>query len=121
MKNRIFNEITFSLVLIVLAILFLDPFMLWMSDALAYMLIAGVILVFAIFAGLIWRERPEDERDEYHRMLAGRVGYLFGAGVLVLGIVWQTLFSHPNPWLIAALVGMVLGKLIGLHYARTRR
>lgn len=121
MKNTLFNEITLSAILVVLAILFLDPFMLWMPDSLVYMLIGGVIVVFAVFAGLTWRERARDERDELHKMLAGRVGYLLGSGVLIAGIVWQTITSHPDPWLVAALVGMVLGKLLGLYYGRTRR
>jgi len=119
MKNKIFNEITFSIVLVALLLLFTDPLMFWMPSKLVYMLIAGLIAVFAVFAGLVWREKPKDERDERHRMFAGRIGYLLGSGFLIVGIVWQTITSHPDPWLIAALVGMVLGKLIGLSYGRS--
>ena len=121
MKDKLFNEISFSIILIVLSVLFLDPFMLWMPTELVYMLVGGVIIVFSVFAGFIWREREQDERAEFHKILAGRIGYLLGLGILVIGIVWQTIASHPDPWLVAALVGMVLGKLVGLYYGRTRR
>jgi len=120
MKSKIFNEITFSIILIILAVLFLDPFMFWMPDSLVYMLVGLVVAIFALFAGLVWKERAQDERDEFHKMMAGRMGYLLGAGILVLGIVWQTTFSHPDPWLVSALLGMVLGRLGGLYYGRTR-
>jgi prepilin signal peptidase PulO-like enzyme (type II secretory pathway) len=118
MKEKIFNEISFSVILIILALLFLDPFMLWMPGSMVYALVGGFLVVFAILAGFIWKEKILDERDELHRMFAGRIGYLAGAAVLVLGLVWQSIFSHPDPWIIGALLGMVLGKLIALFYSR---
>ena len=120
MKNTFLNELTLSVVLVVLAVLFLDPFMLWMPGPVVYMLIGVTVAVFAVFAGLIWKETVRDERDEFHKMIAGRVGYLAGAGVLVLALVWQTLFAHPDPWVVAALVAVVLGKLCGLSYSRIK-
>lgn len=110
-----------SLLLIVLAVLFLDPFMYWMSDSLVYIL-AGVLLVlFAVFGIFVWREHAEDEREELHKMIAGRIGYLVGAGILVVGIVYQTITTQPDPWLVSALVGMVLGKVLGAAYGRRVR
>jgi apolipoprotein N-acyltransferase len=118
MKSTILNEITLSIILIILTILFLDPFMVLMPSSLIYMLVGGMAIIFSVFAGLVWRERAEDERDELHNMFAGRTGYVMGAGVLVVGIIWQTIFAHPDPWLMTALIGLVLGKLTGLYYAR---
>jgi len=121
MKYTFFSEITFSVILIILAVLFLDPFMVFMPTGVVYMLVGGIAIVFALFAGLVWKERAEDERDELHRMIAGRAGYILGVGVLMAGIIWQTVVSHPDPWLVAALVGMILGKLLGLYYGKVRR
>jgi hypothetical protein len=113
-----YNEFVISAVLIVLTVLFLDPFMIWMPDSAVYALIVALLVIFAVFAGFVWREKARDERDELHRMIAGRVGYLAGAGVIVLGVIYQTLFTHPDPWLILALLGMVFGKLASVYYSR---
>jgi hypothetical protein len=36
-------------------------------------------------------------------------------GVLMVSILWQTVFSHVDAWLVVALVGMVCGKLLGFY------
>lgn len=110
------SEGVLSITLIVLALLFLDPFMLLMPTEMVYVLIAGVTVAFATFATFVWRERSEDERDEYHKMLAARLGYLLGAGVLLIGIIWQTLTYMLDPWLVYVLLAMIFGKLLGRYY-----
>jgi hypothetical protein len=117
---KIVNEIVISIVLGVLAILFLDPFMFWMPDQLVYLLVGALLVFFVLFAGFIWKEKVADEREQMHKMIAGRFGYLIGSGLLVLGLIVQTLVAHPDPWLVAALVGMVVGKLVSLFYARAQ-
>jgi hypothetical protein len=109
-----------SVLLIVLAVLFLDPFMVWMSDAFLYMLIAFLFGIFVIFALFFWRERAQDERDELHKMIAGRFGYLAGAGALVVGIAHQSLFGYPDPWLVVGLLALVLGKLFGTIWGKRK-
>jgi len=115
--KKFFNEITISVAFLVLLILFLDPFMLWMPTSGVYMLIAGLIVVFALFAGFFWKESVQDEREALHRMVAGRFGYLAGASVLVAGIIVEAFSAHIDPWLVAALGAMVVGKLIGRFYS----
>ncbi|HEY4502577.1 MAG TPA: hypothetical protein VJH21_01970 [Candidatus Paceibacterota bacterium] len=116
--KHILNEVTLSILLIVLVLFFLDPFMLLMPDSLVYTLISFIFIVFMSFISLVWREDVYDERDSLHRMIAGRLGYLIGASVLIFAIIFQALFSHPSPWLIGALLGMIMGKLAGLYYSR---
>ncbi|MCH8251491.1 MAG: hypothetical protein IID36_03455 [Planctomycetes bacterium] len=115
------NEIIVAVVFILLILLFLNPFGLWMPDTLVYMLIAGVIILFALFAGFVWKERARDEREQLHKMIAGRLAYLAGTGVLVLGIAVQGFtLSHVDPWLLFALLAMILGKIVGFFYSRSR-
>lgn len=118
---RIFNEITVSILFLLLLALFLDPLMIFMPSGFVYAVIVGAIVVFAAFAGLVWRTRPADERDEVHQMKAGRLGYLLGTGVLLAGIVLQALVDHAvDPWLVAGVGAMVLGKLAGIYWAQKR-
>jgi uncharacterized membrane protein len=110
------TEIVVSVVFLALLLLFINPFHFWMPDALLYMLVAGLLILFALFAGVVWKEKPRDEREVFHVMHAARIGYLLGIAVLVLGVVYESFLSHVDVWLLVALGVMILGKLAALVY-----
>lgn len=114
------QETIISVVFIVLLFLFLNPFDFWMPGMLLYMMIAGLVVSFALFASFIWKEQARDEREQLHKMIAGRVGYLSGIAVLVLGVVVESITSHVDPWLIAVLGAMIVGKIAGHIYGQRR-
>lgn len=118
MKNSFIQEIIVSLVLIMLLILLLNPFHFWMPDAFLMMMIVGLIVVFALFAGLIWKENARDERENLHRMLAGRIAFLAGSASLVIGIIFQSFKHELDFWLVFTLSVMILAKIIGLIYSK---
>lgn len=120
MKNNFLQEIFVSLALIMLLVLFLNPFGFWMRNALLIMMIAGLIVVFALFASFIWRETAQDEREALHRFMAGRIAYLAGAGGLVVGIIVQSLQHNLDGWLVGILGIMIFAKIIGLIYGRIK-
>jgi len=115
------NEITISVLFVLLLLVFLDPIMVLMPSQTLYLAMAGAVVLFALFAGLVWRERALDERDELHRMLAGRMGYLLGAATLLAGLLLESASGHVDPWLIYGLGAMVTGKLLGLFWSRNNR
>jgi len=114
------KEIIISFLFILLLVTFLDPFMVLMPSSGVYIAIALLVVLFVVFAGLAWREQPQDERDELHRMIAGRIGYLLGTGVLVLGVLIESLQGHVDSWLVFGLGAMVAGKLAGLMWSKLR-
>ena len=114
------QETVISVVFIVLLFLFLNPFDFWMPGMLLYMMIGGLVVSFALFASFIWKEQAQDEREQLHKMIAGRVGYLAGVAVLVSGVVVESIMSHVDPWLIAVLGAMIIGKIAGHIYGRRR-
>ncbi|HEY4516699.1 MAG TPA: hypothetical protein VJG64_02030 [Candidatus Paceibacterota bacterium] len=119
---RLFNnEITISVLFLLILLAFLDPVMIFMPSPALYMAMAGMVILFAFFAGLVWRERARDERDELHKMLAGRIGYLLGAVTLLVGILVESAAGHVDPWLVYGLGAMVVGKLVGLFWSRRYR
>lgn len=120
MRNNFIQEIAISLILIILSVLFLNPFNFWMPTALLMMMVLGLIVVFVIFAGFIWRENSRDEREGFHRMMAGRFAFLAGAAILVIGIIAQSLRHTLDPWLVLVLGAMILTKIIGLIYGRMK-
>ena len=115
------TEVVLAAIILVLLVFFVNPFMGWMPDMLHYMAAGGLIVLVALFGGLVWRERASDEREELHRFIGARVAYLAGVIVLALGIVTESISRVPDTWLIAALAVMILGKLVGRYYARVER
>ena len=118
--DSFWSEIIVSLVVVFFLGLVVNPFGFWMPSAMAMMLVAALVVAFALFAIFFWRERARDEREHLHRLLAGRIAFLAGAGTLVIGIAVQTIRHTPDPWLAAALAAMILGKIAGLMYGRVR-
>jgi hypothetical protein len=57
------------------------------------------------------REQTKDERDGFHRTLAGRNAFLAGAALLTLGIVTQGYRHSVDPFLVVTLTVMILVKL----------
>lgn len=121
MKNKISSEVIFSFLLIALAVLFLQPLeKLWMPTMFSTMVFIGFVVVFIVLAIFIWKEKARDEREDQHRLLAGRVGFLVGAGMLVAGIIIQTLRHSLDSWLLVTLCAMVLGKLLARWYSQLK-
>lgn len=121
MKNNNFIvEIVTSLVLIILAVFLLNPFHAWMP-AMGVKMIAGALLViFTIFAGLLWKEKAKDERELLHKMIAGRIAFLVGTALIVIAIIYQNFTTQIDPWLVIILAGMILSKIAGLIYGQLK-
>jgi len=109
--KKYFSEVGIALVLVALLVCFVDPFGLWMPTLLHMTLLGLMIVVFSFFALFVWRERFEDEREQYHGLLSARFAYLAGASVLVIGITVEAFLHTINPWLPVSLGVMVLAKI----------
>jgi len=111
MKNKATKEIIISLTLVVLAVLLLNPFGFWMPDMMDVGIVAGLLVLFGIFASFILKEKVFDERDSVNRSLAGRNAFLAGSAMLMLGIVIEWYSHSIDPWLVTALIVMILVKI----------
>lgn len=108
-----------GIVLVVLLLLVGNPFMFWMPSAMAMTLLLVATLLALVYAGFILKEKSGDERDLLHRMLAGRVAYLTGIGILTLALLLQGLSHHIDPWIAGALACMVIAKIIARAWIDT--
>lgn len=80
-----------------------------------------LLVVVVIVAGVTLAEGHGDEREVYHRLLASRAGFVAGLVILSLGTLVEVVVRHePATWLVYALSGMTLGKVIGLIYSRLK-
>lgn len=116
MKNNL-KETIVTIVLIVIAILLLNPFQFWMPNMLVVCMLAIALVTFGVFASFILREKSIDEREEQHKSLAGRNAFLVGSGILMVGIMVQGYSYMVDPWLVLTLIGMIAAKLITRHWS----
>ena len=122
MKNNSFaRAIVTAVVLIALAILLLDPLKLWMPSTVQMSLLIFLFIAAAVFAGFVWTEKGHDERETLHTMVAGRIAYITGIGIVTLGIIFQSMQHALDPWLIIILVAMVIAKIIGFIHAQVNK
>ena len=117
MKNNLKIEGTISVVLMVLAVVLLNPFNLWMPNMLHMLMLTFTFATFAFFAIYILQEKVQDERELAHRMLSGRIAFLIGSAVLTTGIVIESFQDVVDVWLVIALTTMVLSKLLTRIYS----
>ncbi len=111
MKNKSKKEIVISVVLIVLAILLLNPFHFWMPDMMLMSLFVALLASFGFLTSFILKEDVYDERDQVNRASAGRNAFLLGATSILMGIVVQGYSHSVDPWLVVSLVVMILTKI----------
>ena len=110
MKNN-FTETIVTIALIVTAILLLNPLHFWMPDMMVMGMLAIILVLFGVFASFILKEKVFDERDDVNRSFAGRNAFLAGSATLMLGIVIQGYSHKIDPWLVVALIVMVVIKI----------
>ncbi|MES2931218.1 MAG: hypothetical protein V4682_00785 [Patescibacteria group bacterium] len=114
-------ELGIVICFLVTAVLFLNPLRLWMDPMMHTATLIGFIVFSGAFLTLFMREIGGDERENSHRVHAGRAAFVAGTVVLLLGIITQATSGIVDPWLIYALCSMVLAKLFVRIYCAYRK
>ena len=119
-KFSYFKELLISGVLILMLLLLINPFHFWMPNFLLMLILTILSATFLIFASLFWREKPKDERENFHSMTAGRISYLSGITTLIVGLIYQSIKHEIDIWLPIAITVMLISKIISHIYQSTR-
>lgn len=120
MKNKFTQEIIVSTAFIVLVVLYMNPFDWHMTTTALTFTMAMVVVVFGVFIGLVFDERPRDEREALHVRVASRAGYVAGLIAVVGVIAVQSIQGDVDTWALVVLGVMVLGKSWGAWWAKKR-
>ena len=120
MNKRFIKEGLVEAVLILILLTFLKTSSLLMPMSFDALLIIGLIIFFFLFLTLVWKEKVADERDQIHRSDAGRISFMAGSIVLLLGIVTQSLSHNIDPWLIITLIAMIFVKIAARIYSQIK-
>lgn len=121
MKNNSLAEIVSIGALAIVAFFLVNPMEVWMPTPAHMALLAAAVVLFGAFAVFVLRERAGDERESEHRSFAGRIAFLVGSAVLLIAIVAQSLAHMLDPWLVVALIVMLLGKSAAHAYSARYR
>ncbi len=118
MKSTIAKELTVAVAFLILLFVLLNPWSLFMPDYVAMSILVALVVLFAFFANMLWREKGGDEREMLHRMFSDRIAFLSGSVILLIGVIAGELTQGINPWILYTLAAMVVAKAIGLIYTK---
>ncbi|MGD1003389.1 MAG: hypothetical protein ABR884_02325 [Minisyncoccia bacterium] len=114
------KELSVGVGLLVLLFVIFNPWNLFMPGYAVMTLLVGAVVLYIFFATFLWREGSGDERERFHRLFADRIAYLAGSALLLIGIAVGELQHALDPWLICALALMVIAKIGGLIYGKSK-
>lgn len=117
---KLWSEIVLALAVLLVLLFKVDPFHWFMPDAVQMLLLCLFAAAFALYAGVIFREKPQDERESAHLYRASRVGYLVGVISLSLVFVIKDILGIHDPWTVGILALMIITKLAVLKYDQHR-
>ncbi len=120
MKNHFISESILALGTVIALLLLINPGGWWMPDMFVMTVTCVAALLLFLFVSFIFRETAHDEREELHRYIAARLGYLGGVTVLMVMIVWQEFNHTQDEKLMYVLGAMLLMKVGGSIYAKKR-
>lgn len=84
--------------------------------------ISAALVLYVVAMSLVGEGPREDEREVLHRQLANRNAMITGTAILSVGILYQLFITHViDYWLLTALMGVNLSKIISLIYLNYRK
>lgn len=116
MKKTIFAEAVLLGLLSLMLLLLLNPFHIMMKLMVSSAVLGALVILYVIKFFLIWREKPQDERDLQHRFQSSWTSYSVVSVILFTGVVVESLSGGVDVWLVAAIAGMFLSKLASIVY-----
>ncbi len=114
-KNSTATLLASSVTLIALGLLLTDPFNITMND-MTLVVVSGLLLAsFGVFAGLLWNEKANDEREGQIIDRGGRFAYLTGISVLITALVVQSFNHSVDGWLVITIATMIIAKQLYVY------
>lgn len=114
--NERTKQLFLGALIILLAVFLLNPLNFWMPGSIAMVALIGLILAFGFYATFVVREKADDERELMVRAFSGRIAFLSGSAIVLVGILSQSLDHNMDPWLVVALTAMISSKILANLY-----
>lgn len=82
--------------------------------------ISSLIAIYAVLMSLVGEGKAVDERESAHRYASNRLALVAGTIILSGGVLYQLFTHNLDYWLLTALIGINLVKIISLVYSDYR-
>lgn len=102
-------------------VLLTDPFMTLMPTPAQMAVLIGVSVLLILSVAFILTEEAHDEREELHRLEAGRLAYASGLSFLIIGLLVQGFTHTIDPWLVLTIAVMLVVKVAVRLYDNFRK
>jgi cobalamin synthase len=117
MKKYKFILDAFMLVLlIVLCLATVAPHTIVMPSQVQMALLVTVLGLISAFLVLVWKEKPNDEREAENQHFASRVAYLAGCIVLIVILLVQGVSHNLDPAIPITLLIMITTKIVAQQF-----
>lgn len=110
------SALVIGILLIFLAIVLTNPGNIFMPTTFQMFLIALFSVTYFMFAGLVFKEKPKDEREAQILNQSSRLAFIGGTAFLLVAIVIQSFQHNLDNWLVWALVVIVTIKIGSQFY-----
>ena len=102
-----FGDLIIIFLIIGLGLFFVLPFYSYIPDMGQMLIMVAFLLIVTIFAGLVWRRKPRDEREAHHHASVGNV--VFSLAIILIGslLLYQAFLHKLDPLLVVILLVLV--------------
>lgn len=107
-----------SLTLVILGVIIANPFDITMNNMLLAVISGLMLACFGVFAGLFWHEKANDERETQIIDRSGKLAYLVGLSVLILGLLVQSFQHSVDFWNVLAIALMIISKHLYIYLTK---
>lgn len=111
-KYKPILDIILLVALAVLLAVTIAPKTLVMTTDMQMLILAVALALLAGFVLMVWRERPEDEREMHNQVVASRYAYVVGTSILIIALTVGSLQHNLDPFIPTTLIAMIATKLI---------
>lgn len=120
-RKTIYLEAILLSLLSLFLLLLIHPFHLMTKLMFSGGVIVSLVTLYIVKFLIIWREKPQDERDLEHRFKSSWASYSTVSALLFAGVIFEATQGSVDPWLVISLAGMFISKLVSLLFLEIYR
>lgn len=119
-KAGVWGDVLVILLIIGLGLFFIMPFFALMPSTGQVMIMTIFLLIVAIFAGLVWRNKPADEREAHQNARVGN--FVFSLAIISIGalILYQVIYHKLDIALMVILLLLVVARVGYAAYLKSK-
>jgi putative flippase GtrA len=83
--------------------------------------VSALLVLYVVGMSLAGEGKTEDEREQMHRWYANRAALIAGTIILSVAILYQLFTHNLDYWLLVALIGINLTKIVSLIFLNYKK